>query len=134
MALGTGGKRRRARTAEDLERREIVVGIGCIACRLNMTRLAGLGYRYTGQACEWDHLNEGGNHGGRRIGDEATIGLCLWHHRAQLPNGFTTRKAEATFGPSWASSPNGFRSTYGTRDALLVEVNRLVAAYDFTGL
>jgi hypothetical protein len=110
----------------------MIVAIGCLACIANMK--AGNGLRPTGLACEWDHLNEGGKHGGRRLGDDASIGLCAWHHRGVLPSGFTQTTATLAFGPSWAVSPNGFRAHYGTRESLLPEQNRLLAAYDFPGL
>ena len=89
----------------DLLRFAKLTKIGCIVCRVHLNV-----YREP----DMHHLLSGG----RRIGHQATIPLCPWHHRAvsDLPE----KEATKLMGPSLAKSPKKFRETFGN-DAELIE-------------
>lgn len=71
--------------------------IGCIVC---LER--GLGFR----ACEKHHLTSTGHHGnGKRRGEQATVGLCVYHHRG-------VGQPTAALGPSYAREARAFRALY----------------------
>lgn len=73
--------------------------------------------------CEIHHLTSGG----RRIGNMATIPLCPFHHRAQLPTGFkNTTAAVDTLGPSLETSKEEFEQVFGSEKRLLAETNKLL--------
>ena len=91
--------------------------IGCLACR------------QIGIYMEPDvhHQNLGAHAGGKRLGDDHTVGLCPYHHRG-VPGDFgSQRRAEELLGPSLAKSPNLFRIKFGSDADLLAEQNRLIA-------
>lgn len=92
--------------------------IGCLACRK----------RGWYSSPDVHHLNLGAHAGQKRRGDEATIGLCPYHHRSVtvLPMGLAYR----SLGPSLAREPNEFRRTFGTDDELLAEQNQLIEEYE----
>lgn len=66
------------------------------------------------------HQNLGAHAGQKRLGDEATIGLCPWHHRGIF-------KPPINVGPSLAKEPNRFREVFGSDDELLAEENELIS-------
>ena len=71
--------------------------IGCIVCRER-----GLGY----VPCEKHHLLTTGRHGtGKRRGEQATVGLCVYHHRG-------VGQPTAAIGPSYAREARAFRALY----------------------
>lgn len=89
--------------------------IGCIVCRDRR-----LGF----VPCEKHHLLTTGRHGtGKRRGEQATVGLCQYHHR-----GIGT--PTPLLGPSYAREPRRFRELYPdswlleTQNALIVEWQR----------
>lgn len=92
--------------------------IGCIVCLK-------VGFHLPG---EIHHLNVGGRAGHQRRGDEFTICLCPWHHRAIPVSGFDKFDCEDILGPSLALQPNLFRESFGSDDELLKEQNNLIAA------
>ena len=94
------------------ERFEAIKGIGCIVTLLN--------YRQ-GQGCDIHHLTAGG----RRRGDEYTIGLSPYYHRGLCADGLTQAQTVKRFGPSLAHGKRTFEDTFGTQD-LLLEVQNLV--------
>lgn len=94
---------------------------GCIACHLQ--RVPGV------VPPQIHHLNLGDHHGQLRLGDEATIGLCPWHHQGQPFEGWSLRMCRKRLGPSWELEPNEFREQYGTGAELLEFQNALLAAY-----
>jgi hypothetical protein len=101
----------------DRERRFRLIGeIGCLPCRKR-------GW-YT--VPERHHQNFGAHAGGKRLGDEATVGLCRWHHQGKPPEGMTRLQAERIMGPSLALQPIRFRETFGSDDELLAEQNELI--------
>lgn len=71
--------------------------IGCIVCRAR-----GLGF----VPCEKHHLLTTGRHGtGKRRGEQATVGLCPYHHRG-------IGAPSPLLGPSYAREPRRFRELY----------------------
>lgn len=115
-------------TEEESARFAAMRAIGCLACRFNgMHGLFVLGRRHTPFAgkLEIHHILSGG----RRIGHEATICLCQYHHQGKwLPSievGYTVQSR--TFGPSLEREPNRFREVYGAELALLKLQNELLA-------
>ena len=95
----------------DRERRfRYIREIGCICCRR---------YGYYA-APEVHHQNFGAHAGGKRLGDEYTVGLCRWHHRG-------VEKPPCRVGPSLAKEPRRFREIFGTDEALLAEQNELIS-------
>ena len=88
--------------------------IGCIACLSD-----GRGY----VPCEKHHLLTTGLHGnGKRRGEQATVGLCSYHHRGiGAPVDY--------LGPSLAREARAFRARYGSDDALLAYQDRLIGEW-----
>jgi hypothetical protein len=105
-------------TKAEADRRDIILAIGCLACRLQ-----GRGHEPT----QIHHLTVTGLHGGPRRGHGATVGLCPWHHQGQRPDGLTRADMEAERGPSLALQPRAFREKYG-RDQELLEAQELMIA------
>jgi hypothetical protein len=91
---------------------------GCIACRMH-----GIGNVWP----EIHHLTSTGQHGnGARVGHDATVGLCSWHHRGIVFDGHAVETCDAIRGPSLAHTPRSFRATYGRDEKLLAYQNRLL--------
>lgn len=90
---------------------------GCIACRQDGRISPG---------CEIHHQNLDGKAGQKRLGHDHTIGLCPWHHRGVLPNGWSLKVATATFGPSLAVNSNAFRERYGDDERILILQNSII--------
>lgn len=93
--------------------------IGCICCRIDLDDLfSDRGF----VACDVHHLLTTGLHGnGERIGDQATIGACQWHHQGRR-DGYGHAR-----GPSYAKQAAQFRKVYGTDAQLLALQDRLIA-------
>lgn len=92
-------------------RSPIILALPCIACVLERCRQP--------NRTEEHHLNLGGCAGQKRRGDECSIPLCGWHHRAEAPDGITKSKATLLYGPSLANNSRQFRGSYGSDDSLL---------------
>lgn len=74
---------------------------------------------------EIHHLNQGGRHGGRRLGHAFTVGLNPWSHRGVPLDGWTAERCREVLGPSMAREPRAFRELWS--DELLLEMqNRLL--------
>jgi len=102
-------------TAVERERRfSILKSLGCVACKI---------YGFHTDQVDIHHLNECGQAGRKRRGDEFTIPLCKWHHVGRVPNGMISRAAGALFGPSLAKESKRFREIFGTDDQLLEYTN-----------
>jgi cytochrome c551/c552 len=71
------------------------------------------------------HLVDKGN---RELsgGNAASIGLCAWHHRGNVPAGHTIASATLAFGPSLRHTSKLFRKIYGTQRELLAKVNSAI--------
>ena len=103
-------------TKEEKLRYAALKSLGCI-----VSRKQGL----YGVPAEIHHLTSGG----RRLGNEFTIPLNPWFHRAVIPPGYglkNTTEAIAMFGPSLETSKRDFVARFGTEMELLAETNRLL--------
>lgn len=113
-------------TVEEQVRFEAMRRIGCIACLKNQ-EVGRASATLVLRRLEIHHLLSGG----RRIGHEATICLCHFHHQAKfLPYvdyGYTAQ-AEA-FGPSLEREPRRFHEVYGTDQELLARQNELLLSW-----
>lgn len=96
--------------------------IGCIACRI-----AGCTYPV---GCEKHHLNAQDRHGGKRLGEAYTVGLCPWHHRGVPFEFHTEAECRDAYGPSWAREPSAFRSRFGNGESLLAYQNDLLKQWE----
>jgi hypothetical protein len=98
-------------TASEVERFEKLQALGCIACRY-------LGV--TGRKGEVHHLKSGN----KRIGHQATILLCKWHHQGHTALG--KKIAEEEYGPSLAYGSKPFHERFGSDEFLLDKTNELL--------
>jgi hypothetical protein len=99
--------------------------LGCIACRMNAKH--GLPTATFGSNnLEIQHLLSGG----RRIGHDATVCLCHYHHQGKrLPVDGDGYCAHArVFGPSFGHEPTAFRMFYGREEEQLAYQNKLLEA------
>ena len=104
--------------SRDAKRYAALRELGCIACLLNGTpQLAG--------NVEINHLVDKGyrKHSG---GNQATIPLCVWHHRGEPPMDFTVRYMREIAGPSMFHEGKAFTERYGTQRQLLGKVNEML--------
>lgn len=104
---------RHRKTAADEKRIDAIKEIGCICCLME-----NLGWRY----CEWHHLTVSGF----TQGNDATIGLCLWHHRGQCEEGRNSRDMKSRYGPSLAKGSKPFYANYGSATFLLGYQDKLI--------
>lgn len=104
--MSLGGK---ALTKADLARRERIHAGHCMACVQRGIDLRGQGL------VQWHHLLSGG----RRMGHQATIGLCCWHHMAQPFWLHTHEDMREHYGPSLAEGSKPFHAAFGS-DAILL--------------
>lgn len=110
------------------DRHESLMALGCLCCLENIAHPGrGLVAVPLGGAIgtEAHHLNAGGLHGGKRLGDDHTIPLCGWHHRGVIRLG-TKHTMTVTYGPSWAGGSKPFRLVYGGDADLLAKANSLI--------
>jgi len=92
--------------------------IGCLPCRARGR------FRYP----EIHHQNFNAHAGGKRLGDDHTVGLCSWHHRGVPPEGMLGSETRVALGPSLAREPSEFRREFGDDSAMLAEQNSLIDA------
>lgn len=100
-------------TKPQVERFEAIKEDGCIACRMR---------GHSEVPPEIHHLTDCG----RRIGHDASVGLCPWHHRGVLQMGQASRDMEKHYGASLARSPASFHAEFGTDEALLAYQNERI--------
>jgi hypothetical protein len=91
--------------------------IGCLACRK----------RGWFNLPDVHHLNLGGHAGQLRLGDESTVGLCIWHHRGKPLAPLNESQCRRILGPSLQAEPIAFRETFGCDQQLLAWQNDLIA-------
>lgn len=117
--------KRKAKPANTAQRRrwDVMRELGCIACHMNM-EVHEAGYFGCPMNVEMHHLLSGG----RRIGHDATIALCHWHHQAKrFPEGVESYAGWVDFyGPSLERSPRWFHDLYGSDGELLAMQNELI--------
>lgn len=56
-------------------------------------------------------------------GHMATLPWCGWHHRGELPVGFSSKEMHIIYGPSFARNKREFVATYGTEREQLAEID-----------
>lgn len=104
----------RVRVSREPPRFTAIRAFGCIACLIGGSL----------QLCatEIHHLVDKSyrEHSG---GDDATIPLCIWHHRGDPPVGFTAAYMRAVCGPSMYRESKLFAQTYGTQRELLAMID-----------
>lgn len=90
--------------------------LGCVACIVNGDR--------TEESLPPDihHLLSGN----KRIGHEATVPLCRWHHAGLPYDGVPSAWFLENLGPSFHRHTRAFRERYGSDVALLALVNTLI--------
>lgn len=101
-------------TKAQSERMEKLREFGCVACHLN-------GEREKVEA-EIHHFLSGN----RRIGHDASVPLCPWHHRAAPWFAMTITECLDAYGPSWHQHRRAFRERYGSDTELLAMTNDLI--------
>lgn len=97
------------------ERSSLIHALPCIACVMECQAQP--------NRTEEHHQNLDGKAGQVRLGDECSIPLCGWHHRADAPIGYTKQRAMLAFGPSLATHSRLFRALYGKDEVLLAKTN-----------
>lgn len=120
-------------TPAQSDRIATIKALGCIACLKNI-REPWHGFRAAPSYPTAHHLNQGDHHGGQRLGHDATVCLCGWHHQGRTPDGHDPRTAATAFGPSWELEPNAFREHYGDGDSLLTAQNAILRTFTLSGL
>ena len=85
----------------------------CIACLQRGHDVTGMGL------VEAHHLLSGG----RRIGHMATVGLCIWHHRAVVFDFHSHAEMREHYGPSLAEGSRPFHREFGSDAELLAMQN-----------
>ena len=106
------------RTKSEQARFDNMKDLGCIACILDgEIEPFGIGY-----APDLHHMLSGGH----RIGHEATVPLCQWHHKGVLNDGLNHSEAYLLkhIGPSWHKHRRAFRERYGSDAELIETVNK----------
>ena len=93
-------------TKADLARFDRLNQMGCIACRINNGSWV---------QSEVAHVTDSG----RRVGHQATIPLCPWHHRAVVPSGLDEKEMTRIYGPSFAKGKATFYAAFGSEHFLL---------------
>lgn len=106
--MSFGGK---SRNKAEQARFDAIKAGPCIACLQRGIDLSGQGL------VEVHHLLSGG----RRIGHMATIGLCCWHHRAQIFAFHDHQEMRDHYGPSLAEGSKPFHAEFGI-DSILLEM------------
>lgn len=100
------------------KRSPLILALPCIACIIEDCEQP--------NRTEEHHLNLGGNAGQKRRGDEFSIPLCGWHHRAEPIHDLSKSQMTSACGPSLASNSKDFRAAYGSDDSLLDIANDMV--------
>ena len=105
------------RTKSEQARFDNMKDLGCIACILD-GQLEAFALFQT-----WDVEIHHMLSGNKRIGDEATVPLCRWHHQGVsqvTPNAIMLEQ----YGPSWHKHRREFRKRYGSDAELIETVNK----------
>lgn len=102
--------------SRDSKRYEALRELGCIVCPTGMS----------GGKVEIHHLVDRGyrKHSG---GNQATIPLCAWHHRAEPLVNLGSRHMRERFGPSMFLESKEFARVYGSQRELLAKVNEMLS-------
>ena len=99
-------------TPAEKARMEKIKVLGCVACVIS---------GWPDMQCEVHHVVEGRV----RLGHDQTMGLCLWHHRAETSDGYTKQQMSGLLGPSLANGSYDFAENFGSQ-ATLVQVQNYI--------
>ena len=103
-------------TKADRARFEKLHQLGCICCRIKI--------QVQKFPCTIHHLLGAG----RRLGHQATIPACRWHHLGTTYEGLTKAEMTLYYGPSLANGSKPFKLEFGTDNELLALVNDLIVS------
>lgn len=103
-----------APTKAQRERFDLLHQLGCVVCFVYLQQF---------RAPDISHLLAGGV----RIGHDATIPECCWHHRGVAPDGYTERTARKILGPSRAHGSKPYIDAYGDDACLRMMTGKLIA-------
>ena len=112
-------------TAQQQARWDAMLQLGCLCCHMNRLKgMARASFARTRPELEIHHLTDTG----RRIGHDATVCLCRFHHQGdRLPYTGAGYKAQAErFGPSLGREKKRFRAMYGSDGELLALQNSML--------
>lgn len=104
-------------TDEDRRRFKIIAEeIGCIPCRIFHGQLV---------HAQVNHLLNG-----YRLGHQATVPECPWHHMGECLTGVEARQMKKYFGPSRARNKKQFAKVFGSDARLLLITNNFVKQFE----
>ncbi len=107
-------------TAAQKRRMDIITReVGCIPCRMEHGKYV---------QAQANHLLDG--QGGYRIGHDAVVPECPWHHMGETLIGIDARTMRKTFGPSRKLNKKQFARHYGGDRVLLRWTNDYVASFE----
>jgi hypothetical protein len=103
--------------SRDVRRYERLRELGCIACHIEGFECLNV---------EIHHLVDKGyrKHSG---GNQATIPLCVWHHKGEPVIGATVTYTRRARGPSMYWEAKEFARRYGSQRELLARVNDMIS-------
>ena len=90
--------------------------VGCIPCRL---------YHGKYMPAECNHLLKG-----YRIGHDASVPECTWHHRGEWLTGVTRQRMRKAFGPSRKHNKKAFARFFGSDERLLEITNLYIKQFE----
>ncbi len=98
-----------AATPAEKKRMGLIKVLGCVACVLK---------NWPDCQCEVHHVVEGQV----RLGHIHTMGLCLWHHRGHIADGYEQydkQQMSGMLGPSLAHGSRYFAEVFGSQATLV---------------
>jgi hypothetical protein len=91
---------------------------GCAACHLRKNK-------FQAGVTEIHHRTIGDLHGQKQLGQDFTVALCSWHHRAEPLAGVTLTAMRDRYGPSLAAHKRDFvvwlQDTLGERSTAALQ-------------
>lgn len=105
-------------TKAQQRRMNLLPQVGCICCKQ---------YGIYNDFVQIHHIVEGN----KRLGHDATLPLCVWHHEGTPPGDWTREQTERKIGPSLKSKKR-FNERFGGELELLEQVNELLQGVEDT--
>jgi hypothetical protein len=110
-------------TKAQQERFTRILDFGCVCCYVDGTdvlKAYGAVQDTPHQPCEIHHMLRGN----KRIGHDASIGLCAVHHRGV--SSLSRADRLIIYGPSWHLERRAFRERYGSDQDMIDMQNELI--------